>query len=207
MHAYRTHTCGDLRLGDAGNNVRLSGWIHRKRDHGGLMFIDLRDHYGLTQLVLSPDTPGFAIAERLRAESVIRIDGEVVARAGEAINPNLPSGEIEVRVRGLETLSEAAELPLPVFGEPDYPEDIRLRYRYLDLRRDTLHKNIVLRSKVINSIRRGMVGAGFTEFQTPILTASSPEGARDYLVPSRVHPGKFYALPQAPPHEIGRAHV
>jgi len=198
MHAYRTHTCGDLRLGDAGNNVRLSGWIHRKRDHGGLMFIDLRDHYGLTQLVLSPDTPGFAIAERLRAESVIRIDGEVVARAGEAINPNLPSGEIEVRVRGLETLSEAAELPLPVFGEPDYPEDIRLRYRYLDLRRDTLHKNIVLRSKVINSIRRGMVGAGFTEFQTPILTASSPEGARDYLVPSRVHPGKFYALPQAP---------
>ena len=198
MHAYRTHTCGDLRLGDAGNNVRLSGWIHRKRDHGGLMFIDLRDHHGLTQLVLSPETPGFAAVERLRAESVIRIDGEVVARDAEALNPNLATGEIEVRVKGLEVLSEAAELPLPVFGEPDYPEDIRLRYRYLDLRRDTLHKNIVLRSKVIDSIRRRMVGAGFTEFQTPILTASSPEGARDYLVPSRVHPGKFYALPQAP---------
>jgi len=198
MHAYRTHTCGDLRLGDAGNNVRLSGWIHRKRDHGGLMFIDLRDHHGLTQLVLSPETPGFAAVERLRAESVIRIDGEVVARDAEALNPNLPTGEIEIRVKGLEVLSEAAELPLPVFGEPDYPEDIRLRYRYLDLRRDTLHKNIVLRSKVINSIRSRMVGAGFTEFQTPILTASSPEGARDYLVPSRVHPGKFYALPQAP---------
>jgi len=198
MHAYRTHTCGDLRLGDAGNNVRLSGWIHRKRDHGGLMFIDLRDHHGLTQLVLSPETPGFAAVERLRAESVIRIDGDVVARDAEALNPNLPTGEIEIRVKGLEVLSEAAELPLPVFGEPDYPEDIRLRYRYLDLRRDTLHKNIVLRSKVINSIRSRMVGAGFTEFQTPILTASSPEGARDYLVPSRVHPGKFYALPQAP---------
>jgi len=198
MHAYRTHTCGDLRLGDAGNNVRLSGWIHRKRDHGGLMFIDLRDHHGLTQLVLSPETPGFAAVERLRAESVIRVDGEVVARDAEALNPNLPTGEVEIRVKGLEVLSEAAELPLPVFGEPDYPEDIRLRYRYLDLRRDTLHKNIVLRSKVIDSIRRRMVGAGFTEFQTPILTASSPEGARDYLVPSRVHPGKFYALPQAP---------
>jgi aspartyl-tRNA synthetase len=198
MHAYRTHTCGDLRLGDAGHNVRLSGWIHRKRDHGGLMFIDLRDHHGLTQLVLSPETPGFAAAERLRAESVIRIDGEVVARDLDAANPNLPTGEIEIRVKGLEVLSEAAELPLPVFGEPDYPEDIRLRYRYLDLRRDTLHRNIVLRSRVIDSIRRRMVGAGFTEFQTPILTASSPEGARDYLVPSRVHPGKFYALPQAP---------
>jgi len=198
MHAYRTHTCGDLRLGDAGNSVRLSGWIHRKRDHGGLMFIDLRDHHGLTQLVLGPETPGFALAERLRAESVIRIDGEVVARDADAANPNLPTGEVEIRVKSLETLSEAAELPLPVFGEPDYPEDIRLRYRYLDLRRDTLHKNIVLRSKVIDSIRRRMVGAGFTEFQTPILTASSPEGARDYLVPSRVHPGKFYALPQAP---------
>jgi aspartyl-tRNA synthetase len=198
MHAYRTHTCGDLQLGDAGNNVRLSGWIHRKRDHGGLMFIDLRDHHGLTQLVLSPETPGFAAVERLRAESVIRIDGEVVARDAEARNPNLPTGEIEIRVKSLDVLSEAAELPLPVFGEPDYPEDIRLRYRYLDLRRDTLHKNIVLRSRVIDSIRRRMVGAGFTEFQTPILTASSPEGARDYLVPSRVHPGKFYALPQAP---------
>ena len=153
MHAYRTHTCGDLRLADAGVNVRLSGWIHRKRDHGGLMFIDLRDHHGLTQLVLSPETPGFDVAERLRAESVIRIDGEVVARGADTANPNLPTGEIEIRVRGLEVLSEAAELPLPVFGEPDYPEDIRLRYRYLDLRRETLHRNIVLRSKIIDSVR------------------------------------------------------
>ena len=198
MHAYRTHTCGDLRAGDAGADVRLSGWIHRKRDHGGLMFIDLRDHHGLTQLVLSPETPGFGVVERLRAESVIRIDGAVVSRGPETVNANLPTGEIEVRVGALEVLSEAAELPLPVFGEPDYPEDIRLRHRYLDLRRETLHRNIVLRAKVIDSVRRRMVGAGFTEFQTPILTASSPEGARDYLVPSRVHPGKFYALPQAP---------
>src|SRR5271170_7354622 len=198
MHAYRTHTCGALRLADAGRQVRLSGWIHRKRDHGGLMFIDLRDHYGLTQLVLSPETPGFAAVERLRAESVIRVDGEVVARSADTVNPGLPSGEIEIRVRDLEVLSEAAELPVPVFGEPDYPEDLRLKYRYLDLRRETLHRNIVLRSKVIASTRRRMVDQGFTEFQTPILTASSPEGARDYLVPSRVHPGKFYALPQAP---------
>jgi aspartyl-tRNA synthetase len=198
MHAYRTHTCGDLRLADAGRNVRLSGWIHRKRDHGGLMFIDLRDHYGLTQLVLGPETPGFAAIERLRAESVIRIDGEVVARSAETVNPNLPSGEIEVRVREIEVLSEAAELPVPVFGEPDYPEDLRLKYRYLDLRRETLHKNIVLRSQVISSIRKRMIDQGFTEFQTPILTASSPEGARDFLVPSRLHPGQFYALPQAP---------
>ena len=198
MHAYRTHTCGALRLADTGANVRVSGWIHRKRDHGGLMFVDLRDHYGLTQLVLSPETPGFATIERLRAESVIRIDGEVVARTADTMNPNLPTGEIEVRVREVAVLSEAAELPLPVFGEPDYPEDIRLKYRFLDLRRETLHRNVVLRSKVIDSIRRRMVSAGFTEFQTPILTASSPEGARDYLVPSRIHPGKFYALPQAP---------
>jgi len=198
LHAYRTHTCGDLRLAHAGQAVRLSGWIHRKRDHGGLMFVDLRDHYGLTQLVMGPDTPGFAAVERLRAESVIRVDGEVVARSAETINPGLPSGEIEIRVRAVEVLSEAAELPVPVFGEPDYPEDLRLKYRYLDLRRETLHRNIVLRSKVIASTRRRMVDQGFTEFQTPILTASSPEGARDYLVPSRVHPGKFYALPQAP---------
>jgi aspartyl-tRNA synthetase len=162
------------------------------------MFIDLRDHYGVTQLVLSPETPGFATAERLRAESVVRIDGEVVARAPEAVNPNLPTGEIELRVRGLAVLSEAAELPVPVFGEPDYPEDLRLRYRYLDLRRDSLHKNIVLRSQVISSLRQRMIAQGFTEFQTPILTASSPEGARDFLVPSRMHPGTFYALPQAP---------
>ncbi|HEX7758059.1 MAG TPA: aspartate--tRNA ligase [Caulobacteraceae bacterium] len=198
MHAYRSHTCGALRLADKGANVRVSGWIHRKRDHGGLMFVDLRDHYGLTQLVLSPETPGFALVERLRAESVIRIDGEVVARTAETVNPNLPTGEIEVRVREVVVLSEAAELPLPVFGEPDYPEDIRLKYRFLDLRRETLHRNVVLRSKIIDSIRKRMVAASFTEFQTPILTASSPEGARDYLVPSRIHPGKFYALPQAP---------
>ena len=198
MHAYRTHTCGALRLADAGNAVRLSGWIHRKRDHGGLMFIDLRDHYGLAQLVLSPDTPGFALAERLRAESVIRIDGEVVARDADATNPNLPTGEIEIRVRGLTVLSEAAELPVPVFGEPDYPEDLRLKYRFLDLRRDSLHRNILLRSQVISSLRRRMIDQGFTEFQTPILTASSPEGARDFLVPSRLYPGEFYALPQAP---------
>src|SRR5579875_3579904 len=198
MHAYRSHTCGALRASDAGSPVRLSGWIHRKRDHGGLMFIDLRDNYGLTQLVLSPETPGFAFAERLRAESVIRVDGDVVARAPEAVNPNLPTGEVEVRVREIEVLSEAAELPVPVFGEPDYPEEIRLKYRYLDLRRESLHRNILLRSAVIASIRRRMIESGFTEFQTPILTASSPEGARDYLVPSRLYPGQFYALPQAP---------
>jgi aspartyl-tRNA synthetase len=198
MHAYRTHTCGALRLADVGGNVRLSGWVHRKRDHGGLLFVDLRDHHGLTQLVAHPGDPGFEVLERLRAESVVRVDGEVVARSADVVNANLATGEIEVRVRGAETLSEAAELPLPVFGEPDYPEEIRLKYRYLDLRRETLHRNIVLRSKVIDAIRRRMVGAGFTEFQTPVLTASSPEGARDYLVPSRVHPGMFYALPQAP---------
>jgi aspartyl-tRNA synthetase len=174
MHAYRSHTCGALRLADQGANVRLSGWIHRKRDHGGLLFVDLRDHYGLTQLVAHPGAPGFETLERLRAESVVRIDGEVVARAGDTINPNLPTGEIEVRVRAVEVLSEAAELPLPVFGEPDYPEEIRLAHRYLDLRRETLHRNIVLRSRVIDSIRRRMVDQGFTEFQTPILTASVP---------------------------------
>jgi aspartyl-tRNA synthetase len=198
MHAYRSHTCGALRLADKGANVRLSGWIHRKRDHGGLLFVDLRDHYGLTQLVAHPGAPGFEGLERLRAESVVRVDGEVVARSKDTVNPNLPTGEIEVRVRAVEILSEAAELPLPVFGEPDYPEEIRLAHRYLDLRRETLHRNIVLRSKVIDSIRRRMVDQGFTEFQTPILTASSPEGARDFLVPSRLHAGKFYALPQAP---------
>jgi aspartyl-tRNA synthetase len=198
MHAYRTHTCGALRAGDTGQSVRLSGWIHRKRDHGGLVFVDLRDHYGLTQLVFAPETPGFDTIERLRAESVIRIDGEVVARTPETVNPNLGTGEVEVRVRAVEVLSEAAELPLPVFGEPDYPEEIRLKHRYLDLRRETLHRNIVLRSKVIHSIRNRMIGQGFLEYQTPILTASSPEGARDFLVPSRVHPGTFYALPQSP---------
>ncbi|MEJ2818691.1 aspartate--tRNA ligase [Caulobacter sp. CCG-8] len=197
-HAYRTHTCGALRASDTGNAVRLSGWIHRKRDHGGLVFIDLRDHYGLTQLVLHPETPGFDVVERLRAESVIRVDGEVIARDASVVNPNLPTGEIELRVSAVEVLSTADELPLPVFGEPDYPEEIRLKHRYLDLRRETLHKNIVLRSRVIQSIRSRMFAQGFNEFQTPILTASSPEGARDFLVPSRLHPGKFYALPQAP---------
>ena len=198
MHAYRSHTCGALRLADKGQNVRLSGWIHRKRDHGGLLFVDLRDHYGLTQLVVHPGAPGFADLDRLRPESVVRVDGEVVARAAETVNPALATGEVEIAVREVAILSEAAELPLPVFGEPDYPEDIRLKHRYLDLRRDTLHRNIVLRSKVIDSIRRRMVDQGFLEFQTPILTASSPEGARDFLVPSRTHPGRFYALPQAP---------
>jgi aspartyl-tRNA synthetase len=198
MHAYRTHTCGALRAADTGQTVRLSGWIHRKRDHGGLIFVDLRDNYGLTQLVLHPGTPGFQLVEHLRAESVIRVDGEVVARSPETVNPNLPTGEIEVRVRDVAVLSEANELPLPVFGEPDYPEDLRLKHRYLDLRRETIHRNILLRGQVINSIRRRMIEQGFNEFQTPILTASSPEGARDFLVPSRLHPGKFYALPQAP---------
>ena len=198
MHAYRTHTCGALRAADVGQTVRLSGWIHRKRDHGGLMFVDLRDHYGLTQLVLSPETPGFSTIEHIRAESVIRVDGEVVARSPETVNPNLPTGEVEIRVKKVDVLSSASELPLPVFGEPDYPEDIRLKNRHLDLRRETLHRNIVLRSKVIHSIRNRMIGQGFLEYQTPILTASSPEGARDFLVPSRLHPSKFYALPQAP---------
>ncbi|MDP1616434.1 aspartate--tRNA ligase [Phenylobacterium sp.] len=198
MHPYRSHTCGQLRAADTGQTVRLSGWIHRKRDHGGLVFIDLRDNYGLTQLVFAPETPGFATVERLRAESVICVEGEVVARTPDTVNANLPTGEVEVHAKGVQVLSEAAELPLPVFGEPDYPEEIRLKHRYLDLRRETLHRNILLRSQVIASIRRRMTDQGFNEFQTPILTASSPEGARDFLVPSRLHAGKFYALPQAP---------
>ncbi|MEO0465094.1 MAG: aspartate--tRNA ligase [Pseudomonadota bacterium] len=198
MHAYRTHTCGDLRKSDVGTPVKLSGWLHRRRDHGGVMFIDLRDHYGLTQLVFDPDFPAFAVVERLRTESVITIEGEVIARDAELVNDGLATGEIEVRVNEATIQSEASELPLPVFGEPDYPEDIRLTHRYLDLRRETLHKNMVLRSDVIASIRRRMVSEGFTEYQTPILTASSPEGARDFLVPSRMHHGEFYALPQAP---------
>lgn len=198
MHIYRSHTCGALRKDNIGQSVRLSGWVHRKRDHGGLLFIDLRDHYGITQLVFEPESQGFAIVERLRAESVIKIDGSVVARFDEAINPNLSTGEIEVVVSATEILSEADELPLPVFAEPDYPEEIRLKNRFLDLRRETLHKNIVLRSQVISDLRTRMVDQGFLEYQTPILTASSPEGARDFLVPSRMHPGTFYALPQAP---------
>jgi aspartyl-tRNA synthetase len=198
MHAYRTHTCGALRSDDVGQTIRLSGWVHRIRDHGGLLFVDLRDHYGITQIVADPDSPVFAAAERLKPEWVVRVDGEVVARTEETVNPNLPTGHVEVRVLDLEVLSESAELPLPVFGEPDYPEETRLKYRFLDLRRETLHRNIMKRAEIITSLRQRMRESGFFEFQTPILTASSPEGARDYLVPSRVHPGKFYALPQAP---------
>ncbi|HEX8126148.1 MAG TPA: aspartate--tRNA ligase [Allosphingosinicella sp.] len=198
MHAYRTHHCGELRASHVGERVKLSGWIHRKRDHGGVLFVDLRDHYGLTQIVAKANSEPLRALEHLRAESVVTIVGEVVARGAEAANPNLPTGEIELSAEEVVVQSMAEELPLPVAGEADYPEEIRLRYRFLDLRRERLHRNIVLRSQVISSIRRRMVEAGFTEFQTPILTASSPEGARDYLVPSRVHPGKFYALPQAP---------
>jgi len=198
MHRYRTHTCAALRQGDVGNNVRLSGWVHRVRDHGGLLFIDLRDHYGLTQLVIDPDSKAFKLAETVRSEWVIRVDGEVKQRTPETVNAKQPTGEVEVFIRDLEVLSEATELPLPVFAEPDYPEDIRLKYRFLDLRRETLHANIVKRTKVISSMRRRMGDIGFAEYSTPILTASSPEGARDFLVPSRIHPGKFFALPQAP---------
>ena len=198
MHRYRSHTCARLRKADVGASVRLSGWVHRVRDHGGLLFIDLRDHYGITQIVADPDSPCFAVAETVRGEWVIRVDGEVKARTEETVNANLPTGEVEVFARDMEVLSAAKELPLPVFGEPDYPEDIRLKYRFLDLRRETLHKNIVQRTKIIADMRKRMAEAGFTEFSTPILTASSPEGARDFLVPSRLHEGKFYALPQAP---------
>ena len=198
MHAYRSHTCAQLNANDVGAEVRLSGWIHRKRDHGGVLFVDLRDHYGITQIVADSDSPALPTLESLRVESVITIDGVVKARSDATINPNLATGAIEVFARGVTVQSQAQELPMPVAGEQEYPEDIRLRYRFLDLRREKLHANIMLRSSVISSIRRRMVDQGFTEFQTPILTASSPEGARDYLVPSRVHPGKFYALPQAP---------
>ena len=198
MHRYRSHTCAQLRKTDVGQTARISGWVHRVRDHGGLLFIDLRDHYGITQIVADPDSPAFSTAETVRGEWVIRVDGEVKARSDETVNANLPTGEIEVFAREIEILSKAEELPLPVFGEPDYPEDIRLKYRFLDLRRETLHRNIMSRTKVIASMRRRMAEAGFTEFSTPILTASSPEGARDFLVPSRIHPGEFYALPQAP---------
>jgi aspartyl-tRNA synthetase len=198
MHAYRTHNCGQLRASNVGETVRLSGWIHRKRDHGGVLFVDLRDHYGITQIVAKAGSEPLQVLEHLRAESVVTVTGEVVARGAEAANANLATGEIELVAADVTVQSSAEELPLPVAGEADYPEDIRLRYRFLDLRRERIHANIVLRSNVISSIRRRMVDSGFTEFQTPILTASSPEGARDYLVPSRVHPGKFYALPQAP---------
>src|SRR5918999_3237048 len=197
-HPYRSHTCGALRKGNVGQGARLSGWVHRVRDHGGLLFFDLRDHYGLTQVVADPDSPAFKAAETVRSEWVIRVDGQVRARPAGTVNAELPTGEIELFATAIDVLSAAKELPVPVFGEPDYPEDLRLTYRFLDLRRDTLHRNIMLRQAIIDSIRRRMQEAGFFEFQTPILTASSPEGARDYLVPSRVHPGKFYALPQAP---------
>jgi aspartyl-tRNA synthetase len=198
MHKYRTHNCNQLRLSDVGHAVRLSGWVFRVRDHGNLLFVDLRDHYGLTQVVIDKDSSAFALIQGVKLESVIRVDGKVLARKADQINTNLPSGEIEVRAEEIELMSEAAELPLPVAGNAEYPEEIRLRNRFLDLRREKLHANIVLRSQVIASLRRRMIDQGFTEFQTPILTASSPEGARDFLVPSRLHHGKFYALPQAP---------
>jgi aspartyl-tRNA synthetase len=198
MHAYRTHTCGALRLADAGRTVRLSGWVHRKRDHGQLLFIDLRDHYGITQCVIDVSSPLFAEAEALRLESVITVTGKVAARTEDTINPNLPTGEIELFISQLAVQSFAEPLPFPVNTEAEYPEDMRLTYRFLDLRREDIHAKMMLRSAVIASIRRRMIEQGFTEFQTPILTADSPEGARPYLVPSRIHPGEFYALPQAP---------
>jgi aspartyl-tRNA synthetase len=198
MNEYRSHKCNELEIKDVDSEVYLSGWVNRKRDHGGLLFIDLRDHYGLTQLVFDPDSNAFAEAEKISSESVIKVSGRVVKRTDDTINSNLPTGEIEIYVEEIEVLSKSEELPLPVFGEPDYPEDIRLKYRFLDLRRETLHKNIVMRSKIIQSIRKRMIEKDFLEFQTPIMTASSPEGARDFLIPSRVHPGTFYALPQAP---------
>ncbi len=198
MHAYRTHTCGELRPSDAGRIARLSGWVHRKRDHGHLLFIDLRDHYGITQCVVDTSSPLFREVESVRLESVVTVTGPVVARTPETVNPKLPTGEIELRIEDYRLQSAAEMLPLQVNSDEDAGEDLRLAYRFLDLRRERIHRNILLRSQVISSIRRRMVAAGFTEFQTPILTSSSPEGARDFLVPSRLHPGKFYALPQAP---------
>ncbi|MCA3564556.1 MAG: aspartate--tRNA ligase [Methylocystis sp.] len=195
---YRSHTCAGLRANDIGAEARLAGWAHRIRDHGGVLFIDLRDHYGLTQIVVDPDSPAFRDAEKVRSEWCIGVSGKVRRRPGGTENPNLPTGEIEMFVTSLEVLGAAQELPLPVFGDQDYPEETRLKYRFLDLRRERLHNNIMLRGAVIDAIRSEMKGAGFFEFQTPILTSSSPEGARDFLVPSRLHPGKFYALPQAP---------
>ena len=198
MHAYRTHTCAALRAADAGQQARLSGWVHAKRDHGGLLFIDLRDHYGITQCVFAAASPAFAAADAVRPESVITVTGQVVPREAGTINPRLPTGEIELRVDDLTVQSAADVLPMQVAGEERFPEDIRLKYRFIDLRRDKLHRNMMLRSQVITSVRRRMIEQGFLEYQTPILTASSPEGARDFLVPARLHPGKFYALPQAP---------
>ncbi|MFL5257996.1 MAG: aspartate--tRNA ligase, partial [Rhodopila sp.] len=198
MHAYRTHTCGALRATDASQQVRLSGWVHAKRDHGGLLFIDLRDHYGITQCVFAVGSPAFAAAEAVRPESVITVTGQVVLREPGTVNPKLPTGEIELRVAEMAVQSAAEVLPMQVGGDEKFPEEIRLKYRFLDLRREKLHRNMVLRANVISSVRRRMIEQGFLEYQTPILTASSPEGARDFLVPARLHPGKFYALPQAP---------
>lgn len=198
MHRYRSHTCGALRESNIGETIRLSGWVHRVRDHGGVLFIDLRDHYGLTQCVVDPDSPAFALAEKLRSEFVVKMDGKVRRRPEGTDNDDLPTGKVEIYVSEIEVLGPAGDLPLPVFGDQEYPEDIRLKYRFLDLRREKLHQNIMTRVEIIKSMRRRMEGQGFFEFNTPILTASSPEGARDFLVPSRIHPGKFYALPQAP---------
>jgi aspartyl-tRNA synthetase len=198
MHAYRTHKCAELRDSHVGETVRLSGWVHRKRDHGGVLFVDLRDHYGMTQIVADTDSPALPILEALRLESVITIDGEVKARSAGTVNAHLPTGQIEVFARSVTVLSKSEELPLPVAGEQEYPEETRLKYRFLDLRRETLHDNIVKRTQIIRETRRRMEDIGFTEYSTPILTASSPEGARDFLVPSRIHAGKFFALPQAP---------
>jgi len=198
MHAYRSHICAELNSSNVGDTVRLSGWVHRVRDHGGVLFIDLRDHYGMTQVLCDPDSPVFSQVENVRSEWCIRIDGEVKARDESLINPKLPTGEIEVFIRDIEVLGQSSELPLMVFGDQEYPEETRLRYRYLDLRREAMQNNMTLRSDVVASIRRRMWDKGFREYQTPIITASSPEGARDFLVPSRLHPGKFYALPQAP---------
>ncbi|MGY4236264.1 aspartyl-tRNA synthetase [Bradyrhizobium sp. USDA 4449] len=198
MHRYRSHTCGALRESNIGETIRLSGWVHRVRDHGGVLFIDLRDHYGLTQCVVDPDSPAFSLAEKLRSEFVVKMDGKVRRRPEGTDNDDLPTGKIEVYVSEIEVLGPAGDLPLPVFGDQEYPEDIRLKYRFLDLRREKLHQNIMTRVEIIKSMRRRMEAQGFFEFNTPILTASSPEGARDFLVPSRIHPGKFYALPQAP---------
>jgi aspartyl-tRNA synthetase len=198
MHAYRTHTCGQLRKSDVGTTVRLSGWVNRRRDHGGLIFIDLRDHYGITQCVIEPDAPAFATVDQLRSEWVVTFTGKVVERLAGTANADLPTGDIELRIDTATVQGRAQELPLPVFGDMDYPEETRLTYRFLDLRRERLHRNIMLRANIVTSLRRRMIEQGFTEFQTPILTASSPEGARDFLVPSRRYPGQFYALPQAP---------
>ena len=198
MHPYRSHTCAELNKSNVGDKVRLSGWVHRVRDHGGILFIDLRDHYGITQVLCDPDSPVFSEVEKVRSEWCIRIDGEVKARDDDLINPKIPTGEVEVFIRDMEVLGAADELPLMVFGDQEYPEETRLKFRYLDLRREKLQENMKLRSDVVAHLRRAMWDRGFREYQTPIITASSPEGARDFLVPSRLHPGKFYALPQAP---------